>query len=182
MLNCMKRLKTICILTIIIAAGCLLTSCSSMILSVGGVEEQEIINIESQRDNIIKIFGDPISSIDLKPPRTVQEIYKEYFQIYDGYRLPEVFDYSKSHFRDQLAVIREVYKYEGRIQRKSETGEALGMAGHTIFLSEILMVPHALKKQSDRSNEIHTITIWYDDSNTVLTYFWETELKSSMKE
>ncbi len=153
-----------------------------MILSVGGAEEQEIINKKSERDSIISIFGDPISSFYLKPPKTVHEINQEFYKIYGGYGQLEVLDYSKKQYHEKRAVLREVYKYEGRIQRKSETGEALGMAGHTIFLSEIFMVPHALKRQADRSHETHTITVWFDNSNTVLTYFWETAPKSDIKE
>ncbi len=167
--------KTICTVTVIITILLLLSSCSSMILSVGGEEEQDIINLNTDRDKIIGVLGNPINTNKLETPRSVMEINQEFFEKNGGYGHLQILDYSNHNYRERLAVLREVYLYEGRVQRKNETGEALGMAGHTLFLSEIFMVPHAIKRQADRSNEVHKITVWYDDSNNVLTYLWKSE-------
>ena len=167
--------KIIFIVSTIITTLFLLSSCSSMILSVGGEEEQDIINLNTDRDKIIGILGNPISTNRLETPKSVKEIDQEILEKYGGYDHIQILDYSNHNYRERLAVLREDYIYEGRVQRKNETGEALGMAGHTLFLSEIFMVPHAIKRQADRSNEVHKITVWYDDSNSVLTYLWKSE-------
>lgn len=155
----------------------LLTSCSAAILSVGGREETSLIDTNSTRPQLTKLLGSPAASVPLQPPLAARSIR-------DGEQGTELLvQYEKTTKPDggtwmelpYTAVLKEEYSYKGRIQRKHEVGEAIGLAGYTVFLSELVMVPMALKTQVDRSNTLHRITVWYDAQDVAIAYLWKSE-------
>jgi hypothetical protein len=155
----------------------LLTSCSAAILSVGGREETSFIATNSTRPQLTKLLGPPVASVPLQPPLAARSIR-------DAERGTELLvQYEKTTKQDgstwmelpYTAALREEYAYKGRIQRKYEVGEAIGLAGYTVLLSELVMIPMALKTQVDRSNTLHKITVWYDAKDVAIVYLWKSE-------
>ena len=167
---------------IIVFTACVLISCSAAILSIGE-EEYSVIHENSKRDEIVTILGEPVESTRIEPAKALSDILKERRKENQNLELlgvPQVVrEDSKGAitFPEATIISREVYIYDGRIQRNTDVGEAASLAGFTWGLSEIVMVPVAIKMQAERSNQRHVITVWYDESQTALAYFWVTKEK-----
>ncbi len=173
--------------TILIAfATCLLTSCSAAILSIGE-EEYSVIHKDSKRGEIVAILGEPVESARIEPAKALSDILKERRKENQNLELlgvPQVVrEDSKGAitFPEATIISREIYVYDGRIERNTDVGEAASLAGFTWGLSEIVMVPVAIKMQAERSNQRYVITVWYDESQTALAYFWETKEKPNAR-
>jgi hypothetical protein len=153
----------------------LLTSCSAAILSVGE-EEYSVIHWGSKKGQIESHLGAPIESLKLVPPMSVADIGRKFDHV-DLLGFPAVKNDKgdpRVTYPEVPAATQEKYSYTGRIQRKHDVGEAIALAGYTWGLSELIMVPAAIKMQADRSNQAHIVVVWYDKSNTALAYQWIT--------
>lgn len=135
-----------------------------------GEKEYSVIHRGSTRDEVESYFGQPIEAVKLDLPMSIKDIRDKL----DHFELPG-FPAVKNDEGEPVVTYPEVpatsqlkYSYSGRIQRKHDVGEAVALAGYTWGLSELFMVPTALKMQADRSNQTHFVTVWYGESDTAL--------------
>ena len=163
----------------IIVVSYLLASCSAAILSIGE-EEYSVIHRGSTKKEIVGFLGEPINTVTLAEPKSIIELRKEYpFLEFLGFPAANNPNQSPNGIRPEVpAALREQYSYIGRIQRKTGVGEAVALAGYTWGLSELIMIPTAIKMQVERSHQIHMVTVWYSETNVALAYLWETVPKN----
>jgi len=133
-----------------------------MILAIGEPEQRSIIHSGSKRADVRAFLGAPIESAPLDPPRTANELVQLHKATYGLSDAP-------------VATTLETYRYTGWVQDNHDVGEAAALAGYTLFLSEIVMVPLAIKTQIERGDTTHLVKVWYDATDTAVAYQWVSE-------
>jgi hypothetical protein len=163
----------------IVSVSFLLASCSGAILSIGK-EEYSVIHHGSTKEEITEFLGQPIESEELHNSVSLFDIKRENrFLEFLGFPEVDSKDQNSTITHPEVpAVLKEKYSYTGRIQRKTDVGEAVSLAGYTWGLSELVMIPTAIIMQVDRSYQTHLVTIWYSESGIALAYVWETVPKN----
>jgi len=168
--NIVLRLLTLVLVTLFLA------SCSAAILSVGE-EEWSIIHSGSTKDQVESYFGQPSEVKKLDPPMSIDLVRGEFdhIELLDSPAVRKNDGSEPFVTNPQLAATSQVrYSYSDRVQKNNEVGEAVALTGYSWGLSELFMVPLALKMQVDRSSQTHFVTVWYDKSNVALFYQWIT--------
>jgi len=138
-----------------------LSGCSAMILAVGEPEERSIIHSGSKRTEVSAFLGEPISSTTLTPELEANALLKQ--------------DKGIEPLSDERATAVATYRYTGWVQKNTDVGEAAALAGYTLFLSELVMIPLAIKEQTERSGRTHIVNVWYDANDHVVAYRWASE-------
>jgi hypothetical protein len=137
-----------------------------MILAIGEPEQRSIIDSGSKRTDVSAFLGEPIERASVDPPLTANELIQQQ-------KGPPM--YVRGLSDRSLATTIDTYRYTGWVQNNTDVGEAVAMAGYTFFLSELVMVPLAIKMQLERVNATHLVKVWYDSTEGVVAYEWRTE-------
>jgi hypothetical protein len=157
----------------VVAICMLLTSCSAAILSIGQ-DETAILYQGANMETVSQHPGPPVEKTSFSIPKPFSDIANDQddhilFPLVDrGWDEPTGHAVYPSIFASYL----HTYEYTGRIERRKEIGGPIAYALMSWGVSEIWEIPKAIQVQSQKSQYLHTASVWYDENKDAIAYLW----------
>lgn len=151
----------------------LLTGCSAALLSATTTSAEDLLPRGATREIVRAKLGNALSAEPIPESHSISHI-KTYER--NSYILVRrVVTRTPNSYKDDWPVItwstRETYRFRGAIRGGHDAGESASLALMTAGVSELLTVPANATASRERE---YLITVWYDQSGSVVGFNWKT--------